>query len=367
MTLPTLYKTNARGSTQVINMTIDGPTYTRYWGQEGGKMQEKSTTAKAKNVGRSNETTPEEQAILEAKAVWTKKQDAGYSTSKQPTPSVLLPMKVSVYQDHTNKVTYPCFISPKLDGVNAEYRIVGDELKLFSRGGKEYPIPHHHIDEVKILLETLGTDSINGELYIHGQYLQDIQSAVKKPKDLSSKLVFYVFDFPNIIGDYQTRCEYGYKIVEGLKLKSVAAISVGVARDSIDIEEAFNESVADGYEGLVIRNPKGLYKYNTRSLDVFKYKKAQDGEFEVKSFDIDKNGHPVFHCYINNIHVGTNCTFKVKPKGTNEERLTMASKASSYIGKWLKVEYECLSKSGVPLKPVGITFREVDSNGEALE
>jgi len=45
----------------------------------------------------------------------------------------------------------------------------------------------------------------------------------------------------------------------------------------------------------------------------------------------------------------------------------MAANAQDYIGKWLKIEYEMLSKDLTPLKPVGITFREVDINGEATE
>ena len=65
--------------------------------------------------------------------------------------------------------------------------------------------------------------------------------------------------------------------------------------------------------------------------------------------------------------VGKECAVKLKLKGTNEERLAMAANAGSYIGKYLTVEYEMLSKDGVPQKPVGQYFRQVDANGEASE
>jgi DNA ligase-1 len=348
--------------TQIINITIDGNTYTREWGQLNGKQQVKSTVAKPKNVGRSNETSAEEQAILEAKAVWAKKIKVGYSTSVAAPVTVLLPMKVNSYDKYRKKIKFPVYVSPKLDGVNVEYRLIDGKLQLLSRGGEQYPIPRHQTADVLLLLRELGTDAINGEMYVHGEYLQDIQSAVKKPNKLSDKLLFCVFDFPTIEGDYTTRCTYGYKVMDANPTNSVTQVPVAVAYNFDDIEDAFDEAIDDGYEGLIIRNSKGMYKYNTRSLDVFKYKKALDAEFVVSGHEIDKNGHVVFTCNSSN-----DTSFRVKLKGTNEARLEMAKTPTSYYNKFLKVEYETLSKDGIPLKPVGICFREVDSDGEAIE
>lgn len=362
MKLERLYKTSSKGATQVIDMEIIGDTYTRTWGQLAGKMQTKATTASPKNVGRSNETTAEEQAILEAKAVWTKKQKANYSTSPEAPVTVKLPMKVNEYYKHKSKVVFPCLTSVKLNGVNVEYRLVDGELKLLSRGGEEYPIPPHQKEEALSVLKHLGTSSINGEMYIHGEHLQDLMAATKKPNDLSPRLVFWIFDFPEVEGDYSTRCSNNYAKLAELKLDAIAAINVGVATSHEDLEEQHTIATDVGYEGIIVRNPKGLYKYNTRSLDVFKLKKALDGEFLVTGFNLDKNGHCVFVA-----SCGDSKEFKVKLKGSNEERLEMASNAESYIGQRLKVEYETVSKSDIPLKPVGIHFRKVGEDGEAFE
>jgi len=369
MQLPTLYKTSSKGATQVLNMEIIGDTYTRTWGQVMGKMQSKSTTAKPKNIGRSNETTAAEQAIIEAKAVWAKKQKSGYSTSEEAPTTVNLPMKVNNYHKHKKKIIFPCYTSVKLNGVNAEYRLNGENLQLLSRGGEEYTIPPHQRSSVINLMHYLDTTSLNGEMYIHGEFLQDITAATKKHNDLTHKLVFHIFDFPEINGDYRTRCEYAYgKVANGTFLmEGITMINVGMATSHDELDAQHSQAVAAGYEGIIIRNSKGLYKYNTRSLDVFKYKLAQDAEFEVRSYGIDKNGHVVFTCWATSNHTGDKSTFKVKLRGTNEERLEMAANAADYIGKWLKVEYEMLSKDGVPQKPVGIMFRKVDANGEANE
>ena len=128
------------------------------------------------------------------------------------------------------------------------------------------------------------------------------------------------------------------------------------------IESHYELSMAAGYEGIIIRNADGLYKYNIRSSDVFKYKKQQDCERQIVDYNIDKNGHPVFV-----VKTDDDKTFKVKMKGTNEERLAIASNADSYIGKWLNLSFECYSKEGICLKPCGNYIRECDVTGEPIE
>lgn len=368
MQLERLYKTSAKGAIQIIDMVIEGDTYTRSWGQLDGKTQEKATTAKGKNTGKINETTPEEQAIIEARAVWVKKQKANYSLSPEAPVTTLLPMKVNEYQKHLKKVADVVFTSPKLNGVNVEYRLDRSGpvqvLRLLSRGGENYPIPEHQREQALLLLNVLGTNSINGEMYCHGEHLQDIMAATKKHNELTPKLKFYVFDFPEVPGTYQERCKTMYDIDNDSETNTpdFPFIPVWVARSPEEIEDQYEQCMAAGYEGLMVRNPDGLYKYNTRSLDVFKYKKMQDAEFKIMGFKLDKNKHVVYDAI-----TATGDTFSVKRRGTSEERLKDAEEAPSNIGRWLRVEYECYSKGGIPLKPVGDIFRLVDDNGEAIE
>lgn len=372
--LQTLYKTARTGKTQVFDIEVNSGTYTVSWGVVGGARQSKTTTCVGKNIGRSNETSPEDQAILEANAIWTKKQKANYSTSASAPTTVYLPMKVNDYHDFKHKIVFPAFSSVKLNGVNCEYRIIDGKLRLLSRGGEDYPIPAHQAEEALRLLDHLDGISINGEMYCHGEHLQDIMAATKKHNALTPKLKFHIFDFPNAGGTYAERCTKLYPAVAELDLQSIATINVGVVEDHDDIAEQHDDVVAEGYEGLVVRNRTALYEYNTRSLDVFKVKAVQDAEFRVMDYKLDKNGHAVFECDALPITVKTDDNeafglkpFSVKLRGTNEERLAMAAEAGSYIGKFLTVSFECFSKDGIPLKPVGVMFRTVDANGEANE
>ena len=368
-TLPTLYKTSTTGATQIINMTIDGAVYTREWGQIQGRHQSKSTTATGKNIGRSNETTPSEQALIEANAVWAKKQKANYSTSAAAPVTVNLPMKVSKYQDRRKHVVFPCYVSPKLDGINCTYRLIDGGLHLLSRGGESYTVPAHQHDAIIDVMLALGTAELNGEMYIHGHHLQDLQAAVKKPSSLTPSLIFCVFDFPLIHGTYQQRCEYAYPIVESSPSEFIEVVPVTVVNSHEAIDAMFSSAIANGYEGLIVRNADSKYTHNKRSLDVMKYKQALDAEFLVHGYSLDKNGHIVFECFTESPE--SDKSFKVKLKGTSAERLAMtadiAVNPDDYIGNWLKIEYETLSAKQIPLKPVGICFRNCDSSGSPLE
>jgi len=373
MKLDTLYKSAKTGKTQTFDIEVQDDVITVTWGALGGKLQTKTTKCTPKNVGRSNESSGASQAILEANAIWTKKQKANYSTSASAPTTVYLPMKVNDYHDFKHKVVFPAFSSVKLNGVNCEYRIIDGKLRLLSRGGEDYPIPAHQAEEALRLLDHLDGISINGEMYCHGEHLQDIMAATKKHNALTPKLKFHIFDFPNAGGTYEERCTKLYPAVAELDLQSIVTINVGVVEDHDDIAQQHDDVVAEGYEGLVVRNRTALYEYNTRSLDVFKVKAVQDAEFEVMGYKIDKNGHAVFECDALPITMKTDDNeafglkpFSVKLRGTNEERLAMAAEADSYIGKFLNVSFECFSKDGIPLKPIGEYFRKCDSEGNPL-
>lgn len=362
MQLPTLYKKTKTGAVQQYVVDVAGDTITVSQGKVGGKMQDYHTKCEPKNVGRSNETSAEMQAELEATSKWKKKRDReGYSEDPSGEIQLKLPMKVKVYQDNLKNVEFPCYVSPKLDGVNAIYRLEGAKLTLYSRGGLEYPPIPHLEKHIRLAMSSLKCTELNGELYIPDSFLQDITSAVKKPKALSKHLEFHIFDVPDMREVYGERA----KALMRLNINPIRPIKVVIMSrvgSHDDVEDLHGHYTRQGYEGIVIRNTKGAYKYNERSSDVFKYKKAADAEFQVVDYNFDKYQHVVFHC-----DNGDGKLFKVKPKGTANERLKMAALADEYLGKWLTVEFETLSKDKVPLKPVGLNFRECDAEGAPIE
>lgn len=122
---PTLYKTTSTGKEQMWDIKVlmleenkPYPTIRITYGQVGGKLQVKDEVIKVgKNLGKSNETTPAEQALSEAEARWTKqKERKGYSEERGGQDLSLRPMLAHKYLENQDKVTFPCFVQPKLDG-----------------------------------------------------------------------------------------------------------------------------------------------------------------------------------------------------------------------------------------------------------
>lgn len=362
--MTTLYKTNKNGSIQQWSIEVSGPTFTCIYGQVGGKLQSQQTICKSVNIGKSNETTPEQQAQLESAALIAKKIKSGYSYDKSAPVTVQLPQKVKCYQDQLKNITFPCYSTPKLNGVNATYWLLPDgKLHLTSRGGETYPAIPHLEPYVLTLMNHLGTTALNGELYIHGEHLQDIQSAVKKPNQLTPLLEFNIFELPIMTCAYSVKNKIMWDTMNDLcnwfEESPVQFITGIEVFSHEEIESHYNQCMQANLEGTVIYNANAVYQFNTRSSNVFKYKKAQSAEFLIVSYELDKNGLPVF------ILKSTGGEFKAKPIGTKEYWSQQIP--DTYIGQYATCEYETYSKAGIPLKPIFISTRKLDASGNPLE
>lgn len=359
--MKTLYKPTKTGKTQQWSITVNGDSFTCTYGQLGGAMTSQTTKCESKNIGRSNATTPEQQAQLEANALITKKLKSGYSYEISDIASVQLPMKVKSYQDQIKNVQFPCFSSAKLDGVNAIYKRENNKLIIYSRGGEVYPAIPHLEDAIHKVMDLFGSNELNGELYIHGEYLQDIQSAVKKPKELSKRLSFCIFDIADSKEEFYERAMTMHKLNQfNITINSTVSVIYNITcRSHEDVEEHYSECTNFGYEGTVIKNYNAKYRHNVRSSDMFKYKKAQSAEFKIKNYNLDKNRLPVF------VMESSGGDFKAKPKGSHD--FWKLFNPDEYIGNWATIEFETFSKDQKPLKPIFITLRQLNSNGEAKE
>ena len=120
----------------------------------GGKLiKDKPRCCEAKNVGRSNETTPQEQAESESQAKWQKKLDKDYALSPEEAKEkkFYAPMLAQKYDDRKVGLEYPLYSQPKLDGIRCivqrkdstkELQSIDDvELVAKTRNGKVYLMP----------------------------------------------------------------------------------------------------------------------------------------------------------------------------------------------------------------------------------
>jgi len=354
MKLPILYHKAKGGDLRQWRTWNDGDTIYTEYGQVGGKLQVSSKRAEPKNVGRSNETSPSEQARLEAESMWRFKMERKYSeTPEEAQEELTLPMLAHKYEDKKKHVTYPAFVQPKLDGVRCIAKWEDKSIILLSRSGKPYKMPLIQAN----LMEWMPKDVIlDGELYLHGASCQTITSLVKKWKPESNQVIFNVYDAPVVNRDdsltFEDRLDYLRDIEETTTVHVVPTLSVDSHKELMEYHGIFLEK---GYEGAILRLPHGRYQWGYRSSELLKVKEFQDAEFRVLSARDGKGkmeGGVIWTC-----QAGGN-TFECTMKVTMEERQRMYASRAKYIGKDLTVRFFDRTDDGIPRFPVGIVFRD---------
>lgn len=353
----TIYAPNKDKSVQQWSVYVDGDIVIVKYGKWGGKLQTKKTRCESKNVGRSNETTPEEQAVLEAESKYRDQTRKGYVENVEDVQFNTDKSRVMLAQDASKKphfVKYPCHIQPKLDGNRMLVTFDEDGEPTFnSRGAKVYHSHKHLADQLKYLRDKTGFDSFDGELYVHGMPLQKIVSLVKKVQPDSAKLDYRVYDVPSD-KVWEERVKDLTKLA-GYPTLNTHTVLTEVCNSEQQAKESINKYMEQGYEGTIIRNLKGKYEFGQRSNDLLKWKVFESDEAFVYDVEIDKNEEGVLLCRMKN---GTE--FRCKMKGTHDERLY--EEQLKLIGKHVTFTYQTLTVDGVPQFPVGIAVRELDKD-----
>lgn len=101
---------------------VPAGTECQYWVETGfvdGKIVRHAPNfSEAKCVGRKNERSILLQGMMDARSDWLKAQKKGYSLSGETRVSLRpWPMLAQVYKKRFNKVNFPVFVQPKLNGV----------------------------------------------------------------------------------------------------------------------------------------------------------------------------------------------------------------------------------------------------------
>ena len=345
-----------------------------------GKMQvNQKVIAQGKNLGKKNATTAVEQAISEARATWIKKIESGYAESivadhmlnsadaahgtdatpskgKGITATVPLPMLAHDYHKRGKSAVFPCYTQPKLDGTRC---VAIPSSGLFSRLRKRFPHMEHILQEINTLSEGVILD---GELYSDRLTFQEIVGMVKretlKAGDAEKQLQikFHVYD---IINDqpYEARLATLQQIFRTHAFQYLVLVPTHMCGSEEEMKAQHAEHVAAGYEGIMLRTQKGLYKHS-RSIDLLKYKEFLDDEYTVVGFEQGQGLEE--GCVIWVCQTAEGKTFQCRPRGSREERATLFQHGAEYIGKMLTVRMQELTDDGIPRFPVGITFRDYE-------
>lgn len=269
------------------------------------------------------------------------------------------PMAAKNFEGNEHRVEYPCFVQPKLDGV----RCVTDGQRFWSRNGKRFP--DKNLEHLKLpkRLNVL----VDGELMVPGALFEESISALKHASDddrgASRKLRFHVFDVVNE-DPFRDRLMMSLHVMKraqltGAKWLAVPTLSV---RNRKALEAFSKRMLKHGHEGAMVRNAFGLYE-SKRSYSILKLKPLLDAEYPVVGVKEGKGkdkGTPIFICSVSRHRSGTEQLFRVRPKGTMKQRRAMWRDRKKCIGKKLTVEFQNLTKYGVPRFPRAKVFRDYE-------
>lgn len=195
-----------------------------------------------------------------------------------------------------DKVQFPVLVSPKYDGVRA---IVRDGVVL-SRSLK--PIPNPSVQRMFRHLEGADGELLVGSPTSDRVYSRTVSYVMSEQVDLDEEeyLQFVIFDatpgtlafvrgVPGDEGDveyapieedhgYRTRLQACRRCFGGKGVTVVAEVMVERQDDLLQRQERY---IAEGYEGLMLRDPAGTYKYGRSTV-------KEGGLLKVKLFEDDE-------------------------------------------------------------------------------
>lgn len=372
---------NARDKVQVVitelEQNANSFTIHRTTGQYQGKMTDQPDLLIEQGKAKRSVL---QQAELEYNSIVNKYLDKGYKkldslttksfseissaemdlivpTLKSDSNGNLKPMLAKSSNDCQNSVLQkPMYCSRKLNGVRCMIRWDSDLQKpvTISRGGKNYNGAATHItNQLHDYLKEHPSVVLDGELYHHGMYLQEISGIARLEnwEERCDKLQYWIYDIADGEKTFEERLEIIEELISEVEKPIYTHIKVlehSLTNSWDQIQRLHNRWVSEGFEGLVARKPDKKYQFGKRGSDMIKVKMYQDDEFEI--IDYQDGLRPEDFCFICQTKDGK--PFSAKPIGDRELKQYYLDNIDDIIGMKGVVKYFEISKDGIPLQPV---------------
>ena len=390
MQLKTLYKVETTGKIRQWTVKVKNNSYWSEQGQIDGKLVvNKPTITTTKNEGRSNETSPEEQAILEAQAKYTKQLDKGYVENIDDVHKITLytPMLAQKFEDRLDELEFPLFTQPKLDGIRCITYLQDGVLVAKSRAGKPIEAIPHVLEELQPFFAENPNAVLDGELYNHDlkNDFNKIISLVRKMKPVRSandtdktydkklekfetalveskdKVQYWIYDAPRIggLGESELFSVRNRTLVASIaSSKSLVIVKTAIVNNMKELDEYYDTYMEFGYEGQMVRVD---FAYeNKRSKKLLKRKDFTDAEYLVIGIEEGDGNRAGTAKNLTCKDEKTGQTFNSNIKGTHEYLAEILENKDYYIGQQATIKYFELTPDGIPRFPYAIAFRDYE-------
>lgn len=288
---------------------------------------------------------------------------------------VIKPMLAKQSEKVTNQKIFDkeWLASRKLDGVRCLLYYKDGVVHTASRGGEHYDYSTHHICEYPPLVKFFKenpTVILDGELFRRFKSLQQISGAARMEKTAydGDWLQYWIYDcyIPDMTAQdrycfliNELNINQGIMVYDNTDLDDNDDVVRILAQVSVEgwssMELLHDKYVAEGFEGLVIRDPNKPYKPGGRTNDMIKIKHYQSSEFLVTGYELGLRGSEdmTFIC-----ETEDGIVFKAMPVGDREVKAEYVENfEEKYEGHKAECTYFNLSDEGVPTQPKLRVFR----------
>lgn len=203
--------------------------------------------------------------------------------------------------------------------------------------------------------------ALDGEIYLPGYSVNEINHFVKDPNDIHNKLLqFWCYDIaiPEMVQHKRDRIRLDIKpftIFDSKdkhlnnKKQLVILPTYHICNDT-DAYAWRDKFIDLGFEGLILRNPDVDYQYGRRRVGYMeKFKTKTDGKFEIIDIQPErKRNLPIITCR-NDIN---DSTFETRFSMPHDKQEYILNHKEDYIGKFVFISYG--ERSGVEKVPFHI-------------
>lgn len=269
------------------------------------------------------------------------------------------PMLAFKYQDRRDRIVYPCYVQAKLNGVRMLYRAGCCQSR------DEHLWHDSMLDPIRHALVDLDEAWIlDGELYVHGWSLQQINAAASvnriSPSPKTARVQYHIFDgflADNLLMPFNERIDWLFRAVYPLTVGTIALslVTTQYVTSLSEADQHYRTFKNGGYEGMMYRDASAPYGFSMNCTNkenrwgcLLKRKDWLDDEFVIVNVELGMGK------YANVVGSLVLCTsdgimFCAGSGLSDIERHEYMDNPP--IGRLARIRYEVLSDGGIPLKP----------------
>lgn len=339
-----------------INSKTQGTVIIAHSSVEGGSEITHSDPVYVNNSGRNIE----QQIALEMRSRISRQMDKGYkldrdealkgSTNQLGLVNPMLAQKITDVRITQPMLEY-AYVQPKFDGHRCLITKQNGDMLAYSRRGKPITTIGHLLEDAYNWMQD--GDTLDGELYVHGQSLQAISSLIKRDQVGSRALCYHWYD----IVDHRRVFHDRWNVVKDLhsnsqhpQIKLVPTVRVA---KMAEVYALFKAHRSQGYEGSMLRVSTAGYETAKRSAQLLKVKERHDCEVTVISMRPSSQGWAILRAKMD-----AGQEFDISAPGSVDEKTEVLKNEAKYIGRKLTIEYANLTAEGIPFHAVATRWHE---------